>query len=660
MQDKILFLNASNYRGNLVYPYAFVQITEIASRYGIKVFREDLFGIEVRNWKKLLEERFSKYDFRAVFITIRNLDTGEIHQYPPEILHQTGSQEVYYPLVLTRQLVQVIREISNVPIVIGGFGYSIIPEKILRFIKADFGVIGGSEGLFENFQVLNEPDITENVPNLYYNNNDLIKSGPRKFYGPANTQEYTDTIVKEIKEFNSIHQEKEDVTLVTTIAVEISRGCPYNCSFCCEPLVVGNLMQYRNIDAIIDDIQFLQKHGFYEIFFACSELNPMGNDFVIKLSERIYNLNVDSKEKEKIKWGATYLMNFTLEEFNVLKKSGFVGGWYDVVSLEDENLKSTNAPYKSQEILETISNLDGGLKGGFILEDEILTRPERIYYNKPKTHTGSFFLGNPQTTTTTIRKTLQNAHKYRLDEIYDKTGINYATRVYDYINLTDNELRATYSIDFEGMKVDYNDLYPSFTYPPELLDHFNSSKDLRDFFTYIQTTFLSSGYLFNIDWQKFVQENLELNVFYQLWLELETNEISNQKVTTVKEIRELLDKLSYQDFQEFYSKQYQGSELIHISSLINSIIQLILIHNNQRISKVLKFFKLPENIFSTFSMTVYEVMKNFYTRFNSIEDLSNFKNKQLEGSLDKLFVDYFWVLKNIKLETILIPFFFEP
>ncbi len=657
MKDKILLLNASNYQGNLVYPYAFVQISEIASRYGIDVTRADLFGTEITNWKELLKERLSKNDFKAIFITMRNIDTHGVHEYPPEIINQKGSQEVYYPIVLTKKLVEAIKEISKLPIVIGGFGYSILPEKILQFLNADFGVSGEPEGLFENFQILTKPQEIENVPNLYHNNNGVVKSGPRKLYGPAKTREYTDTIVDEIKEFKLKHQEKENVSFVNSIAVEISRGCPYNCSFCCEPIVNGRLMRYRNLDVIIDDLRFLQKQGFYEIFFVCSELNPLGNDFTIKLSEKVYELNMEFKEEEKIKWLATYLMNFSLEEFNKLKKSGFVGGWYDIISLDDENLKRNNAPYTTKEILQIISNLDGGLKGGFILEDEVLTLQERIYHNKHKTHTGSFFLGNPTVTIQTIRETLLNANKFRLDTIYDKTGINFATRIFDYICLNKHELRETYSINFEGNKIVYNDLYPSFSYPPDLIEHFGSSQKIRDFFTYIQTTFLSSEYLFNIDWQEFIIQNIDSRDFCKLWFEIENIETIYSMIKVPKEVKTSIIKLTVKNFQDFYFTKYEGSELIKISSIINAILQIILIFNSDKILGTFHFLKLPENVFEVLEMPIYDIMKIFYSKIGSIVEINKFKENLPKNSLDKLFVNYFWIFKNIKLDHLFIPFF---
>lgn len=657
MQETILLLNASNYSGNLVYPYAFVQLSEIALRYGIKVLREDLFGIEVSDWIKFLEERFTKIDFKAIFITIRNIDTHGIHEYPPEIIHQTERQEAYYPLALTEKLVQTIREVSKLPIVIGGFGYSILPEKILRFVNADFGVFGGPEGLFENLDVLNDRKEIENVPNLYYNDNGVIRFGPRKFYGPTKNQQYTNTIINEIKEFNLKHHEKENVSPVTSVAVEISRGCPYRCSFCCEPLVVGNLMQYRNVDTILNDLQFLQKNGFYDIFFVCSELNPLGNDFAIKLSKRIYNLNKDFSEKEKIKWSATYLMNFTLVEFNALKKSGFVGGWYDVVSLEDENLRNNNAPYKSQNILEIISNLDGGLKGAFILEDEVLNLPERIYYNKPKTHTGSFFLGNPTASILTIRETLENAHKYRLDTIYDKTGINFATRIFDYINLTENELRATYSINFNGAQVEYDDLYPSFSYPPDLLDHFGEPAKIRDFFTYVQTTFLSSEHLFEINWHEFILNNLSSIKFVELWKNIDKEMIQTNSATNIPEVQSFLEDFNPKNIKKLYFKKYVDDELRHISFSINMALQLIFIKNTNLIQPILEYFKLSRDVNTSFKISSYEIMKKFYTTFSSLKEIIEFKNNQKEGSIEKLYVEYLWTYKNVRLNKKLKPFF---
>ena len=59
-QRTVLLLNASNLSYNLAYPYAFVQVSEIADRFNIRAIRRDLFGIKKDQWEDYLRYLLSK------------------------------------------------------------------------------------------------------------------------------------------------------------------------------------------------------------------------------------------------------------------------------------------------------------------------------------------------------------------------------------------------------------------------------------------------------------------------------------------------------------------------------------------------------------------------------------------------------------------------
>ncbi|MCE7735350.1 MAG: hypothetical protein GPJ54_10765 [Candidatus Heimdallarchaeota archaeon] len=655
MQDTILLLNASNYEENLVYPYAFVQISEIASRYDIKVIRKDLFGIE--DWRIELDQLLRNFDFKMVFVTLRNTDTLGIHEYPNSNSSKEGDQNYYFPLDLTKKLIKILKTITEIPIIIGGFGFSVIPKRILNFVEADYGVFGGPEGFFDNFQAILLRNELQDIPNLVYSDSGKIKQGPRTFYPPSENPEYHIEIINEIKQFNSMKEKNDNVATKESVALEISRGCPYRCSFCSEPVVKGSKVQYRKIDTIIADMRILRDNGFYQIFFVCSELNPFGNEFALDLAKRIKVLNSEVSVDKKINWLVTYLMNFTLEEFKFLKTAGFHGGWYDIISLEDDNLLNMSAPYNSVQILDTIQKLDGGLKGAYIEEDDVSIISERIYSDNPKTHRGSFFLGNPRTSISTVRETLVNAHMYRLDLIYDKTGINFATRIFDYIGLNDHELRCAYSIDFGGKLIDYDQLYPSFSYPPDLLDHFQDENRLRNFFTYIQTSFLSSEHRFLIDWQKFLTENIDKDAFSNLWANIKDTSTQYQK--PISQVNNYLENFDTQVISDLFSNDMIEEKSNLISASVNNALQTIIYSNINELKPFLQFLQLPTDLDQVLNMSSYELMRFFYTTYQSISEIIEVRNSFGNNSIERLFFEYFIAFKNIKFDEIYRPFFSE-
>ena len=64
-----------------------------------------------------------------------------------------------------------------------------------------------------------------------------------------------------------------------------------------------------------------------------SELNPEGNGYVLELADKIWSFNKSLPEDKKIIWyGANYLLKFDFDEYELLYRSGFTGGWFDITS----------------------------------------------------------------------------------------------------------------------------------------------------------------------------------------------------------------------------------------------------------------------------------------------------------------------------------------
>ncbi|MFX0174252.1 MAG: hypothetical protein ACFE9L_20415 [Candidatus Hodarchaeota archaeon] len=59
-QRSILLLNASNLKTLLLYPYAFVQVSEIADRFDIHTVRKDMYGISEDQWEINLQKLLKK------------------------------------------------------------------------------------------------------------------------------------------------------------------------------------------------------------------------------------------------------------------------------------------------------------------------------------------------------------------------------------------------------------------------------------------------------------------------------------------------------------------------------------------------------------------------------------------------------------------------
>lgn len=49
--------------------------------------------------------------------------------------------------------------------------------------------------------------------------------------------------------------------------IEITRGCPFKCSYCATPVLKGTAVRHRNVDVIVEAVRFMVRHGKKDIRF---------------------------------------------------------------------------------------------------------------------------------------------------------------------------------------------------------------------------------------------------------------------------------------------------------------------------------------------------------------------------------------------------------
>ena len=81
-----------------------------------------------------LEEALKEFAPGFVGISLRNIDNVD-----------SFSAEKGWYLAEIRTLTEKIRQKTTAPIILGGPGFSILPEEILDYLAADYGVVGEGE-----------------------------------------------------------------------------------------------------------------------------------------------------------------------------------------------------------------------------------------------------------------------------------------------------------------------------------------------------------------------------------------------------------------------------------------------------------------------------------------------------------------------------------
>jgi hypothetical protein len=666
-----LLLNVGNLKSNLTYPYAFVQLTEIADRFGIEVISRDLFGIPEDEFSEYLTSLLNINNFDAILITLRNTDTvgvEDYEQYSSTVDHHqpksagTISDAHYYPIHLTKSLIHKLRKLTQVPIVIGGFGFSILPEKMMGFLEPDFGVIGEPDGFFENFnQILSKKELNR-IPNLIYTKDGVINYGPRVYYPPSFRSEYTQKIINQRQVFYNKFIASNDVTLIHSVPIEISRGCPKRCIYCAEPYVKGRKVQYRNLKVVEEEIDFLATFGLNNFFLICSEINADGNKYILQLAERLIKINQNRPENEKITWYGLYLMKFSGDEFELLRKSGFLGGWYDVASLEDVNLTDAKVPYLSEEIINNMKAVYTSIRDEASNRGiEIPSREERIFHGKTLDHANSLlrfdwslFIGNTATTINTIQETLRKADEAGFYHIFDECFVNKATRVYDYLITTDKLLEFTTSYNTDGKKRSYNELLPSFTYPPGLQLHFKDTSELKTFLDLIQDVYLSANHLFKQKWNWFLSKYTNPSSLFSWWDRTVQSKILISSISTLDEVQNylkfLIETPTIENIELLFNPT-PGREKF-FSFIANIVMKNIFYYYRDKLTKVLDFLNLASDLDVVFSSTPYQITVSLFQHYADEKELFQvLRDHEFNDELTMFFINYLLYQNSIQLKS---------
>ena len=497
----ILFINLSNLPGRPVYPYAFVQVSALARRAGLSITRWDGLELSLQHKLECIAQLIKNHQPRAIAFTIRQADSVAADNYI-SIDAKNPAKHPWFPVEETRAAILHIRQLTDAKIFVGGFNFTVNSVSAAEYLQPDFGILGEPDEFFQHFDEVLQGR-TEGISNLLYRANGRWQQNQRVFWGPLDDIEYSEDIIDEIFRFHgertlrNAHLESvpglgsyKDTGI--SIAIEIARGCPCACVFCCEPKVKGTTVQLRNLDVIEAEIHNLLRYGLRYYWFICSELN-FAKDHVLELAERVIRIN--EALVNPIFWRSYFLpVKFSKDEFRLLLRSGLlIEQSAPFSTLSDENLKQMREPYRVRHALEHIKNLM-----------ELNEEPEFAERRQPRWVLWSW-LGNPYATLDSIRTTLETFTQNQLDLKFDEADSYPALRVYECLDNLPEEARQQVITVTQNEETPKTLIHPSYYYNSKLLEHFGGIGEIHNFMQYARETFLSRYYRLTRNWHLFAQ-----------------------------------------------------------------------------------------------------------------------------------------------------------
>lgn len=246
---KVLLISANTEQFNMpAMPLGLACVAEAVKHAGHDVIMLDLmFEMDV---KVALKQAMSELRPGCIGISVRNID-------------DQNSEAPQFLLEKVKEVVSACRELSRVPIVLGGAGYSMFPESALAYLDADFGIEGEGESALPALlmRLENNEDLS-GIPGLY------IRGG-----GPHHPKKMSHNLDNFTLPDPSILSASASQSDEPWIPVQTRRGCALKCSYCSTAAIEGFLLRKRSPEIVAAWLESWLKAGYENFFFVDNTFN---------------------------------------------------------------------------------------------------------------------------------------------------------------------------------------------------------------------------------------------------------------------------------------------------------------------------------------------------------------------------------------------------
>ncbi len=358
MDDKVVLLYTNQARPPVA-PLGLEYLAEALKRKGFKVDILDLCLVE--NVQEAIQQYFRQNEVFAVGFNLRNIDQLSL-----------ATQNFFLPQF--KEIVDLVKRETKAPLILGGAGFSLMPEAVLDYCELDLGIYGeGEDSLPLLLNKIRKGEDFKDVPGLVYRVNGKFHRNPMKYVAlydlPA-------------PERNNIDNQR--YFLKSGVAgVESRRSCTKRCIYCPDPWIKGTKIRYRSPDSVATEIENLLRQGIDHFYFCDSEFNVPDERYARELCLKLIERGLGSK----IRWNADVLpVPFSEELASLFLKAGCEGIAFNIDVCSEKMLHNLGRDFGVEDIKQAaLACKNQGLPF--------------IYY---------LLLGGPGETKETLRETAEN------------------------------------------------------------------------------------------------------------------------------------------------------------------------------------------------------------------------------------------------------------
>jgi lipid biosynthesis B12-binding/radical SAM protein len=251
-----------------------------------------------------------------VGISIRNIDNVNL-----------VNEQRYVEAV--KDIVAALREVTKAKVVLGGAGFSIMPQEILKATQADYGIAGEGEVAMVDFCL--------NAAQWIYPEEKIITGGKNLTGKEICSAAYDSRIMQFYLKSGQM------------AGVQTKRGCSYGCIYCTYPFLEGNKLRARDAADVVQDMKNLfETHKAGYIFFTDSVFND-DEGFYLKI------LHEMERQKLVIPWTAFIKPSrfLDLKCVELMKATGLKAVEIGADAATDVTLKGIGKDFDFNEVRRT-------------------------------------------------------------------------------------------------------------------------------------------------------------------------------------------------------------------------------------------------------------------------------------------------------------------
>lgn len=223
-----------------------------------------------------------------------------------------------------RDLLAQIRVGCAAPVVVGGPAFSLMAERLLAYLGADYGIVGEGETAFPALVAALERG--ETPAKLFSARAFLGEDG---FVSPLHDRKLAGYYL------NSAGM----------LGVQSKRGCPHRCNYCSYGHLEGKCLRARDPRAVVEEIRLLQQDcGAQEVFFVDAIFNDR-DKLYLPLVEEIL------RQSLTIRWSAFFRpQNLPRSELALMKRAGLYALEFGTDATSDPTLAGMQKDFSFIEV----------------------------------------------------------------------------------------------------------------------------------------------------------------------------------------------------------------------------------------------------------------------------------------------------------------------